>query len=133
MKIRRKVDSSFRVHLPKEFLEQLNWNKGDYVKLYVKSNKIILVREEDLTEVNLMLHKHNSKPKIKTNIENKIPAVEDSKTIKINKNPIEQRCHKCLKKLEGSKFILNGRYICRRCRDALKEELISDIIHRKEK
>ena len=131
MKIKRKVDSSFRINLPKELMDQLNWSKGDIVELSIENNKVILVRQENALEVNLEPQKEEPRlNNILSIVKDKIPAIEESVTIKINKNPVEERCHQCLKPLEGSKFLLNGRYICRKCRDELKGQLLFDILHK---
>lgn len=131
MNIDKKVDANYRVSIPKEFTDKLNWSIGDEIKVFVEDNKIILARKENALEVNLV--PQEKKPRLNnilSVVKDKIPALEESTPIKINKNPVEDRCHQCLGKLNGSKFLLNGRYICRKCRNTLRDELVFEITHR---
>lgn len=132
MSISRKVDSSYRISIPLEYLEKLNWSVEDNIKISVENNKVILVRKENALEVNLMPSEKESRLNniLLVTKDISIPALEESIPIKINKNPVSDRCHQCLGKLEGSKFLLNGRYICRKCRNALRDELVFYITHR---
>lgn len=131
MNIYRKVDVNYRVSIPKEFADKLNWSIGDEIKVFVEDNKIILARKENALEVNLVPQEKEPRlNNILSVVKDKIPALEESTPIKINKNPVEDRCHRCLSKLNGSKFLLNGRYICRKCRNTLRDELIFEITHR---
>lgn len=132
MSISRKVDNSYRISIPLEYLEKLNWSVEDKVEVSVENNKVILVRQENASEVNLMPQEDGSRLGKMLSIvkDTSIPALEESVPIKINRNPVADRCHQCLGKLGDSRFKLNGRYICRKCRDVLRDELIFDITHR---
>ena len=41
MNIDRKVDVNYRVSIPKEFTDKLNWSIGDDIKVFVEDSKII--------------------------------------------------------------------------------------------
>lgn len=123
----RKIDSNYRVRIPKELLDKLNIN--EYLEAFISNKEIILKKSEKDSEVNLINSRKAIKKekKIKLNkINSKFSAIEDSEEVKLNVEPIVNRCSKCVRQLKGSKFKLNGKLICRDCRNELRDQLIKE-------
>ena len=49
----KKLDDSYRILIPREFREQLNLNKGDFIDIVCENNKIILYKIESEPESTL--------------------------------------------------------------------------------
>lgn len=148
MKIIKKLDKSNRVCITAEVRDLLGWNINDELELETTSdNKIILSRVENSPKDNLVTPETNSrlsdiinavgptvnikeKPKVESKIESKV----ESKPIEDLEDPLDKRlCHQCKKPIEKSRFIYNHGYICRECKDKIKDRLMRDIILRKMK
>ena len=67
--IKRNIDkNSWRLNLPAELMEQLNWNKGDALFLKVEDDKLVLRKATDEEVKN-----YNDIETIKTNVKNDTP------------------------------------------------------------
>lgn len=135
MTVNKKFDNSYRIILPAEMLAKLELKTGDEVELKLQDNKIIIANPENVSEVK------SEPPVVESRLDNiisliskedtKVPAVEEGEPIRLNrKYRLETRCHQCLSDLGESKFKLNGGFICRSCRDALRDQLIFDIANK---
>lgn len=138
MKIIKKLDKSNRVCITAEVRDLLGWNINDELELETTpDNKIILSRTENSPKDNLVTQETNSRLNaiINTvepivNIKEK-PKVEHKDTEDLE-DPLDKRlCYQCKKPIEKSRFIYNHGYICKECRDKLKDKLMRDIKLRK--
>lgn len=140
MKIIKKLDKSNRVCITAEVRDLLGWNINDELELETTSdNKIILSRIENSPKDNLVTQETNSRL---NNIVNAVePTVDikekskvESKDIEDLEDPLDKRlCHQCKNPIEKSRFIYNHRYVCKECRDKIRDKLMRDIILRKMK
>lgn len=155
MKIIKKLDKSNRVCITAEVRDFLGWNINDELELETTSdNKIILSRVENSSKDDLVTQETNSrlsdilnvvgpmvnikeKPKVESKIESKIESkveCKDTEDTEDLEDPLDKRlCHQCKKPIEKSRFIYNHGYICKECKDKIKDRLMRDIILRKMK
>lgn len=54
----KKLDESYRILIPKEFRDQLNLTKGDFIDISCEDNKIILTKIENEPELTLEEQKY---------------------------------------------------------------------------
>lgn len=138
MKIIKKLDKSNRICITAEVRDLLGWNINDELELETTSdNKIILSRIENSPKDDLVTQETNSRlntiinavePTV--NIKEK-PKVESKDTEDLE-DPLDKRlCHQCKKPIEKSRFIYNHGYICKGCRDKIRDKLMHDIKLRK--
>lgn len=148
MKINKFIDDSYRVLIPQEIRDILHINKKDKVDLEICDNKIILSfpekaskvnlepqkiietesRLSDLTKIDNMIYK--SKP---TQIKHKLIKYKPDDVISFRTDKdnldLELYCGKCGKLIKDtSKAFLkvNDEFICDKCVEALKQQLIDD-------
>lgn len=140
MKIIKKLDKSNRICITAEVRDLLGWNINDELELETTSdNKIILSRVENSSKDDLVTQETNSRLSDILNavgpmVNIKEKPKEESKPIEDLEDPLDKRlCHQCKKPIEKSRFIYNHGYICKECRDKIKDRLMRDIILRKMK
>lgn len=140
----KKVDNYKRVRIPAEMQNELGWKIGDQIKIEIEGNKIIMTKIENESEDDLVTQKDISEESL---IKARLPSLNDINNVKLN--PYNQReirlsnedtndealdnlrCPECGNRIGKSRFILNNNYICRPCRNNLRDKLIADIKSRK--
>lgn len=138
MKIIKKLDKSNRICITAEVRDLLGWNINDELELETTSdNKIILSRVENSPKDNLVTPETNSRLSdiintIRPTVNIKEKPKEESKPIEDLEDPLDKRlCYQCKKPIEKSRFIYNHGYICKGCRDKIRDKLMHDIKLRK--
>lgn len=131
----KKVDNYKRVRIPVDMQNELGWKIGDSIKVEVQDNKIIMTKLENDSEDNLVTHEDTPD---KTIIEPQLPTLNSQIKVKqpeiklLDENQEDEtldelRCHQCGRKIGKSRFIINHGYVCRTCRNDLRDRLIADI------
>lgn len=142
MKIIKKLDKSNRICITAEVRDLLGWNINDELELETTSdNKIILSRVENSPKDNLVTQETNSKlnaiinavePTVNIKEKLKVESKVEHKDTEDLEDPLDKRlCHQCKKPIEKSRFIYNHGYICKGCRDKIRDKLMHDIKLRK--
>ena len=137
------VKDSYRILVPIEVRNKLNIHIGDKLELEIKDNKIILTKNKNGSELNLVTTSTNqkdssnekSRPEEMLQESNSYwdkgvlkhqPKVVNSKSSK-DKNVVYCLCGNKINK--NNKLRLNNEPICKNCIDNLKEELKRDIMY----
>ena len=144
MEVIKKIDTSSRIRIPIEMQHILNWKVNDYLKLEIVNNNIILSKCNSTSDQKELIEfpnngdeENNYIKQVKEESEYNLTRTENIKIPNIsqlfnkpkidlldNKDELNDRlCPKCRQVIENSRFKLNNTYICRDCRDKLRDEI----------
>ena len=140
------VKDSYRILIPIEVRNKLNIHVGDKLELEIKDDKIILTKNKNGSESNLIATSTNQKDSNneKSRLEEMLqesnsywdkgvlkhpPKVVSSKSPKASKTKNTLYCLCGNKISKNNKLKLNDEPICKDCINNLKEELKRDIVY----
>ena len=123
-----KVGDGYRVTIPAEIRHNLNISMGELLNISVDGNKIILEKEEDDSEDGLSDQNKSKLQKVLEESEKDKPIWDRDKKKRETEGP--KKCS-CGNDLEDSKFIINGEYVCKACREDLKDHLLVNLRYQK--
>ena len=120
---------------PLEFSNDGN-EEDNYVEQSKEEDKEPTLKE-DLTKIDSIHTKLNKPPSIKEYFKiNSFEELHEESKPKIDlldtKDELNnQLCPRCRKPIEDSRFKLSGKYICRDCRNIIRDKMILDIYNKK--
>lgn len=140
MKIVKKLDDSNRICIGAEIRDLLGWKRFDEIEVETVGNEIILRKLENTPKLNVDTQKKPKEPTLIRDENTRIPSIETYFKINSKLDLLDTKdklndtlCPKCRKPIENSRFKLDGKYICRDCRNKLKNKLYFEILNKKEK
>ena len=142
MKAIKKIDPYKRIRIPADMQNKLGWKIDDQILVETSGDKIILTKVENESETILDDQDDTkddtsvtlqSKPKDRVQdilqyykVPTKIDLLDDRDELN------DKLCPKCRKPIEYSRFKFNGNYLCKDCRDKIRDTLYLDISKRLE-
>ena len=124
----RKVDDYYRIYIGAELCKELKFlNKAD-INIYTDNDTIIIKRKNTPKDIeNIVSEAKPNKLVVKTSVAKKVAKIKEVKNKALNNTT----CSLCDRKIGISRFILNDEYICRKCRDKLKDSMFKKFSKRR--
>lgn len=140
----KKVDNNYRVLIPIELREKVGISKGQYLNLNLVDGNIVIskLNKNQKIESNTSKNKKstikNLKKKISKPVKKTVSRLSDITLLDMDLPKVKQLlktpeglCFKCRRQLNSSKFKINGNYVCKTCRDKLRDSIIKEMAYEK--